>query len=102
MPNAPATFRMHPAAPKRDNKSAATIARCRKYRTKAWDYIRLEVLARDGMQCQLCGRICNGKKEAHCDHIKAVVDGGTDDMDNLRTLCQSCHSSRTWKDNRPQ
>ena len=35
------------------------------------------------------------------DHIKPKRDGGTDDMDNLQSLCKRCHSKKTAiEDNR--
>lgn len=99
MPTAPRRFTLHPK-PMQGGKSVAAYARARKYRTKAWEQIRLEILARDGMQCQLCGKLCTGKGEAHVDHIRAVVDGGTDEPQNLRCICASCHSRRTLRDNK--
>lgn len=99
MPTAPKTFRLTPSVG-RQEKSRDTVERCKKYRTKAWATIREEVVTRDGMQCQLCGVLCISKGMAHVDHVKAVVDGGTDDEANLRTLCASCHSRRTVSDQR--
>jgi 5-methylcytosine-specific restriction protein A len=96
MPMAPRSFRLHPK-PAHSGKSAATIERCKKYRTKGWEQIRTQVLARDGMQCQECQRLCIGKGEAHVDHIVAVVDGGTDEAENLILRCQQCHSRKTAK-----
>jgi 5-methylcytosine-specific restriction protein A len=34
------------------------------------------------------------------DHIQPLVDGGTHDMSNLQTLCQSCHSKKTHLQNK--
>jgi 5-methylcytosine-specific restriction endonuclease McrA len=28
------------------------------------------------------------------DHVVPVIQGGTDAMDNLRSLCQRCHTRR--------
>lgn len=100
MPMSPKSFRLAPRAP-RGEKSAATIERCKKYRTKAWTQIREHIIARDGMECRECGRVCIGKRNAHVDHIVSVVDGGTDDESNLRLLCASCHSRRTARENMP-
>ena len=33
------------------------------------------------------------------DHIKAQADGGSDDDDNLQTLCRRCHVAKTKRDN---
>ena len=52
--------------------------------------LRFEVFKRDQFQCAYCG--------AHppsvvlqVDHIHPVVDGGTNDIDNLITSCQPCN-----------
>ena len=52
-----------------------------------WQRIRRLVLARDSWRCTACGR--PGGLEAH--HIQPVEKGGTDALDNLATLCRSCH-----------
>jgi 5-methylcytosine-specific restriction protein A len=70
----------------------------RGYCSKAWKAKRLQVLTRDGYQCQDCGRIVDQPRQAHVDHIVARGAGGTDELSNLRTLCASCHSSRTARD----
>lgn len=54
----------------------------------AWKMRRREVLARDGGRCVRCGR-SNVLLDAH--HIMARRHGGTDELDNLVTLCKVCH-----------
>lgn len=52
--------------------------------------LRFTVFARDGFQCQYCGR--NPPAVVlHCDHVVPVVDGGPDTEDNLITSCQDCN-----------
>lgn len=34
------------------------------------------------------------------DHIKALKDGGTNNLDNLRSLCHACHSMKTAREDR--
>ncbi len=46
------------------------------------------VLHRDNYICQCCGKK-NCRLEVH--HIKFRRDGGTDDEENLITLCEDCH-----------
>ncbi|MFN0133413.1 MAG: HNH endonuclease [Phycisphaerales bacterium] len=58
-----------------------------------WRRLRKLVLARDPF-CMACHR--NPSK--HVDHIKAKANGGTDDMGNLRGLCERCHMRKTAKD----
>ena len=65
----------------------------------AWQRIRLEVLVRDLYECQICHKpVGMASGDAHVDHIVAKAKGGTDDLDNLRTLCPACHSARTVRD----
>lgn len=51
--------------------------------------VRRAVVERD-LACVLCG--ANGPFEV--DHIIRYVDGGSNDMDNLRALCLPCHRAR--------
>jgi len=64
------------------------------YGRRAWKLARRERLVLDNWQCQDCGRVVSGR-EAHVDHVVAKASGGSDLMDNLRTLCRSCHSRKT-------
>lgn len=63
---------------------------------------RMDILERNGFTCQLCGA---GPGEAdptnpsrkirlHIDHITPIVQGGTDDRENLRVVCSSCNQAR--------
>lgn len=61
--------------------------------------LRHEVFKRDNYKCKECGKT---KKNTtlHVDHILPVVQGGTDELDNLQTLCQACNlakSNKKWK-----
>ncbi len=67
------------------------------YGRRAWKLARQERLAIDNWACQDCGRIVTGR-EAHVDHVVPKAKGGSDLMDNLRTLCRSCHSRKTVRD----
>lgn len=66
----------------------------RGYGTK-WDKLRLKILKRDNYLCTQCKR--NGKVTAgtQVDHIKPKLLGGTDNSDNLQTLCVPCHKQKT-------
>ena len=53
-----------------------------------WRNLRAAVLARDGHQCNQCGRA--SELEAH--HVDPVANGGQRwEVDNLVTLCNPCH-----------
>ena len=54
---------------------------------KEYRIIRQQVLGRDGWRCQECGAMEN--LEVH--HIKRRSQLGDDMMQNLITLCVSCH-----------
>ena len=53
---------------------------------------KARVLHRDGYTCQCCkGRRKDAKLEVH--HIVYRSNGGSDDADNLITLCHTCHKA---------
>jgi len=58
--------------------------------------LRHEVFKRDNYTCVECGAT-NKDKMLHCDHIIPVVQGGTDEMDNLQTLCDDCNLAKSDK-----
>lgn len=51
--------------------------------------IRREVLGRDGHRCQSPG--CERRHHLEVHHINPRHKGGTNDPENLMTLCSSCH-----------
>jgi len=57
---------------------------------------RYEVMARDNFSCCLCGIGPEGKLEV--DHIKPLSKGGSDDMNNLQTLCFDCNRGKRDKE----
>ena len=62
------------------------------HQTPAWRRLRRRVLKRDRHQCADCKRQGLGRAEVH--HVQHLQDGGTDEMDNLTTLCYDCHRAR--------
>lgn len=66
-----------------------------------WDKIRERIIKRDNGLCQEClrqGRLTqvgHKKFSYYCDHIIPKEEGGTDDDDNLQSLCRSCHTAKT-------
>jgi 5-methylcytosine-specific restriction protein A len=65
----------------------------------AWDKIRKLVLVRDKHLCQPCLRSNKPTAGSQVDHITPKAKGGTDDMDNLETICDPCHKAKTARDN---
>ncbi len=54
-----------------------------------WKIRSRQCIERDG-KC----RMCQSTRCLDADHIKARSSGGTDELENLRTLCRSCHHKR--------
>ena len=58
--------------------------------------VRFEVFKRDNFKCQYCGATAPDVL-LHIDHIKPVAKGGTNDILNLVTSCESCNSGKSDK-----
>jgi hypothetical protein len=52
-----------------------------------WDNIREAVLSRDSHKCGNCG----SSDRLHVHHIVPLSKGGSNEIGNLRTLCEGCH-----------
>jgi len=62
---------------------------------------RLEVLKRDNFTCQVCGKspalfpeLQIDVVELEIDHFRPHSKGGSDDSDNLQTLCMMCNRGK--------
>lgn len=54
--------------------------------------VKLQIVQRDGGKCRDCQ---SGDVDSfHIHHIKPRAEGGTNDEDNLITLCCDCHKAR--------
>lgn len=68
-------------------------------RVWTWQAVARYVLERDGGRCTRCACDVSALERVgvartrpwNVDHIRRVVDGGTDDPANLRLLCHACH-----------
>jgi len=59
---------------------------------------RHDVFKRDRYRCAICGK--SSKEDdikLEVDHIIPVAEGGTDDLDNLQTLCIDCNRGKKDK-----
>lgn len=71
----------------------------RRMRGRGWMNLRESVLLRDQYQCRQCGCVVL-PKDAECDHIVPLADGGKDEAENLQTLCKTCHTEKSAAENR--
>lgn len=55
---------------------------------------RFEIFKRDDFTCQYCGATPTNAI-LHVDHITAVSNGGTNEMDNLITSCMPCNLGKS-------
>lgn len=63
---------------------------------KSWASLREFILERDDYLCQDCEKYFL-PFALHIHHVKEQWAGGTDDEDNLITLCPKCHLKRHEK-----
>jgi len=63
--------------------------------------IRLKILTRDNFKCVYCGRGID-RYVLEIDHIKPVVNGGTNEEINLQTLCTQCNVDKQTLNNEVQ
>lgn len=54
---------------------------------------RMRVFEKNDFQCVSC----SARKDLSVDHIFALANGGTNDDDNLQTLCRTCNTKKGTK-----
>lgn len=64
----------------------------------AWERTRRLALVRDGYLCLACAADNRTTVATEVDHITPKHKGGTDDLDNLQSLCTECHAAKTLRD----
>lgn len=75
--------------------SAGSVERTR---GRAWMELRERILRRDNglcLDCRAAGRV---RLACEVDHNVPLYAGGTDDEDNLRSLCASCHEAKSRRE----
>ena len=55
--------------------------------------VRQYIYQRDNYQCQNCGQT-QTETILNIDHIIPLAKGGSNDMSNLQTLCQTCNQNK--------
>ena len=58
---------------------------------------RFAILKRDDYRCQLCGQSQADGAKLHVDHRTALANGGSNEDDNLWTLCDTCNLGKSDK-----
>ena len=82
------------SAYERNNRDKAARA---VYATARWSRVRAVQLRSEPM-CRHCRERRLLVAATHVDHIVEIADGGSEyDIDNLQSLCKSCHSSKTLR-----
>ena len=79
-------------------KLVSSSPKYQRIRTPIPGVLRHEVFKRDGYKCVECGAK-NNDTTLHIDHKTPIAQGGTDELDNLQTLCGKCNlakSNRKW------
>lgn len=74
------------------NKATKTKKRKRTHIPKG---MRHEVFKRDNYTCCECGARKDDGARLHVDHIIPVSKGGSDELDNLQTLCSDCNLNKS-------
>lgn len=60
--------------------------------------LKKQALERDGNKCIKCPNRL--KLRLEIDHIKPLIKGGENTLENLQTLCRTCHKEKTKQDRR--
>lgn len=64
---------------------------------KVSDQVKKQVAADQEWNCAICGERLKASYEV--DHIVALEDGGSNNIDNLRAVCRNCHGDKTVNEN---
>ena len=62
--------------------------------------LKLETLQRDKYICQYCGEnlILENIEDIHLDHFVSKINGGKNEIENMKTSCKRCNCSKNYKD----
>jgi len=102
VPGCPEIVRGRARCPEHDRALRAEIdslrpAAARRGYDASWRRIRIAHLRREPL-CRFCAEKGVVTAATDVDHVVALAAGGTHDDTNLRSLCHSCHSARTARD----
>jgi 5-methylcytosine-specific restriction protein A len=77
------------------NTQARTASRHERGYGSEWTRTRPRIFKRDCGLCQPCLRVGLITKACAVDHVTPKSEGGTDDDDNLQSICDPCHVAKT-------
>lgn len=60
---------------------------------KDWNELSKKCKERDGNRCRVCGATSTPENRLNACHIVSKSQGGKDELSNLITKCEKCHSS---------
>ena len=60
-----------------------------------WEVTRKRILRRDKGLCQVCLKVGKFRPARQVDHRVPKFEGGTEDDDNLQSICLDCHKAKT-------
>lgn len=89
--------------PRKGPRSRNWIGGHKKYRGPGWQTQRKLCLQRDGYKCRDCGRtnaeeLKDLKRQLSAHHLVPYEVGKDSSLENLITVCQSCHMKREHKE----
>jgi 5-methylcytosine-specific restriction endonuclease McrA len=58
--------------------------------------LRRAMLERDEYRCKKCGFHSSSGRSLEPNHVVAFLDGGLTTLENLDTLCSTCHAELSW------
>ena len=65
-----------------------------------WEKLRKKILERDRYLCQECLKCGIYKTATDVDHIVPLAKGGSNDENNLQSLCHECHKHKTCQESK--
>jgi 5-methylcytosine-specific restriction endonuclease McrA len=71
--------------------ASAPVFATRRMSNTGWKKQRMRVLVRDNFLCQAAGCAANRLSLLTIHHIVQRAAGGSDNLDNLITVCRHCH-----------
>lgn len=89
--DAPTIFRWKQSTRRKTKyKAPESVQKARQEIARNYDKILVSIGRRDGFHCAKC----QATSRLRVDHIKPLINGGSNDLENLQILCQTCNSQK--------